>query len=95
MFLARPENKTPGGYVVPAHAETPAPVQLEVKKVYALKDSDYAFRAHEVDWQGSDVIVFDAVPATTYKVGDTMPVLATKHLCEYRGETRARGGRCT
>lgn len=88
LFLARPEKKPPGGYVVPSPPETRAPAQLEVKKVYALKDSDHAFRAYEVDWKGSDVIVFDAVPATTYKAGDTVPVLVTKHLYEYRGETR-------
>ncbi len=88
VFLARPEKKPPGGFVGPASDEAPVLAQLKVSKVYELQSTEYSFRAYEVSWKGSDVIVFDAAPTPTYAVGDTIPVRVGRHLHEYGGETK-------
>lgn len=86
MFLARPEKRPPGGYF-PATGERPQVAQLRVKKVYALKGSDYLYRAYEVEWKGMDVIVFDGIPETSHEIGDLVSVMVSKRLYEYRGTT--------
>ena len=51
---------------------------MKVAKVYALQDSEYAFRAYEVEWQGQQVIAYDSLAKTNYDVGDTMTVHVAK-----------------
>jgi hypothetical protein len=86
LFLARPERKPPGGVMLPASEGKSSSFHLKVKKVYSLA-SDYTFRAYEVEWMGSDVIVFDDGLGMNYQEGDTVHVAVRKMTYENYGKS--------
>jgi len=53
-------------------------VQLPVLKVFTAKDGEHSFLAYLVKWKGAEVIVSDTLARSSYKVGDTLPVLVMK-----------------
>jgi hypothetical protein len=65
--------------VPPGERIPPERLELKVLKVFAAKDGEAVFRAYLVQWKGQEVIVSDSLARSSYKEGDTIPVLAMNH----------------
>ena len=58
-----------------------------VEKVYAAERNGSRYRAYQVQWEGSAVVVPDLFAITKHQVGDEIQFLAQNLELEVRGET--------
>ncbi len=63
-------------------------IHLPVVKVFTAKDGEHRFLAYLVKWKGSEVIVSDVLARSTYKVGDTIPIVVMKTSLDQKDGTR-------
>src|SRR5689334_5008694 len=63
-------------------------VQLPVLKIFTAKDGEHSFLAYLVKWKGAEVVVSDTLARSSYKVGDTLPVLVMKTSLDKKDGTK-------